>query len=86
MKPEAIQVISGRLPKGSPELAVTGEPLEPALRRFLIGRRGSGPPSRERFGGTSPPSRQGFHLRQGSGGPVDATGSAVAPALRRDKS
>lgn len=28
---------------------ITGEPLEPALRRFLIGRRGGGPPSRERF-------------------------------------
>jgi uncharacterized protein (DUF58 family) len=31
---------------------ITGEPLEPALRRFLIGRRGH-PPSRQRFGGTS---------------------------------
>ena len=30
----------------------TGAPLEPALRRFLIGRR-FGPPSRQRFGGTS---------------------------------
>ena len=43
---------------------ITGEPLEPALRRFLIGRRGSGPPSRQRF-----------HLRQGYGGQVGGTGS-----------
>lgn len=31
---------------------ITGEPLEPALRRFLIGRRGSGLPSRQPLGGT----------------------------------
>jgi uncharacterized protein (DUF58 family) len=31
----------------------TGEPLEPALRRFLIGRRGSGPLSRQHRDGTS---------------------------------
>jgi uncharacterized protein (DUF58 family) len=43
---------------------ITGEPLEPALRRFLIGRRGSGQPSRQRV-----------HLRQGYGGQAGATRS-----------